>query len=134
LIVAPVREDKLLAPAAGFPAGAALDRIRQARSVVPAITHVDNSARIQTVDRARNPRLAGLLEAFAGLTGCPMVINTSFNVRGEPIVCTAADAYRCFMATDIDALAIGDYLLLKSEQPEGARASLKAYLGQFAKD
>jgi carbamoyltransferase len=134
LIVAPVREDKLLAPAAGAPAGAALDRIRQARSVVPAITHVDNSARIQTVDRARNPRLAGLLEAFAGLTGCPMVINTSFNVRGEPIVCTAADAFRCFMATDIDALAIGDYLLLKSEQPEGARASLKAYLGQFAKD
>jgi carbamoyltransferase len=134
LIVAPVREDKLLARGMRAPAGAGLDRIREARSIVPAITHVDNSARIQTVDRARNPRLAGLLEAFASLTGCPLVINTSFNVRGEPIVCTAADAYRCFMATDIDALAIGDYLLLKSEQPEGARASLKAYLGQFGKD
>jgi carbamoyltransferase len=134
LIVAPVREDKLLVRGMRAPAGAGLDRIREARSIVPAITHVDNSARIQTVDRARNPRLAGLLEAFASLTGCPLVINTSFNVRGEPIVCTAADAYRCFMATDIDALAIGDYLLLKSEQPEGARASLKAYLGQFGKD
>ncbi len=134
LIVAPVRQDKLLAPGSRGPAGPALDRIREVRSVVPAITHVDNSARIQTVDRARNPRLSSLLEAFAGLTGCPMVINTSFNVRGEPIVCTAADAFRCFMATDIDALAIGDFLLLKSEQPESARASLKAYLGQFGKD
>jgi carbamoyltransferase len=134
LLVAPVRADKLLPAGSEPPSGEGLDRIRAVRSVVPAITHVDNSARIQTVDRARHPRLTGLLEAFADLTGCPMMINTSFNVRGEPIVCTPADAYRCFMATDIDALAIGDFLLLKSEQPAGARASLEAYLSQFGKD
>ncbi len=130
LIVAPVRGDKRLATAGG----AGLDRIREIRSVVPAITHVDNTARIQTVDRERNPRLHGLLEAFEGLTGCPVMINTSFNVRGEPIVCTADDAYRCFMATDIDALAIDDFLLLKADQPEDARPNLEAYLGRYGND
>ncbi|HEY1763373.1 MAG TPA: carbamoyltransferase [Opitutaceae bacterium] len=135
LIVAPIRPDKLVP--AGTPAGGGgegLDRIRTVRSVVPAVTHIDNSARIQTVDRARNPRLTQLLEAFADLTGCPLMINTSFNVRGEPIVCSPADAYRCFMATDIDALAVGDYLMLKGEQPESGRTSLGAYLGQFGRD
>jgi len=86
------------------------------------------------VDRDRNPRLSALLEAFAALTGCPVMINTSFNVRGEPIVCTPADAYRCFMATNIDALAIDDFLLLKAEQPEGARPNLGEYLGRYRND
>jgi carbamoyltransferase len=134
LLVAPVRADKRLDPGGAATPGAGLDRIRAARSVVPAVTHVDNSARIQTVDRGRNPRLYKLLEAFADLTGCPVMINTSFNIRGEPIVCTPSEAYRCFMTTDIDALVIGDFLLLKAEQPEGARPSLEAYLGRYGND
>jgi len=134
LIVAPIREDKRLASRGDAAEAEGLGRIRRARSVVPAVTHVDNTARIQTVDRDRNPRLFGLLEAFAALTGCPVMINTSFNVRGEPIVCTPADAYRCFMATNIDALVIEDFLLLKAEQPESARPNLEAYLGRFRND
>ena len=86
------------------------------------------------MDRARNPRLCGLLEAFAALTGCPVMINTSFNVRGEPIVCTPAEAYHCFMATDIDVLVIDDFLLMKEQQPEGARPDRSAYLGRFGND
>jgi carbamoyltransferase len=134
LIVAPVRADRRSAAGDGANHADGLDRINEVRSVVPAVTHVDGSARIQTVDNERNPRLAGLLEAFAELTGCPVMINTSFNVRGEPVVCTPAEAYHCFMATDIDALVIGDFLLLKEEQPAGARPSLEAYLGKFEKD
>jgi carbamoyltransferase len=131
LIVAPVRADKRTAPRGG---AAGLDRINEARSVVPAVTHVDYSARIQTVDRGRNPRLCELLEAFDGLTGCPVMINTSFNVRGEPVVCTPEEAYNCFMATNIDALVMGDFLLLKDEQPKGSRPDLEAYLGRFTND
>ena len=134
LLVAPVRSDKLLASGDNAAEAAGLDMIRRIRSVVPAVTHVDNTARIQTVDRDRNPRLFSLLEAFAALTGCPVMINTSFNVRGEPIVCTPADAYRCFMATSIDALVIDEFLLLKAEQPEDARPSLEAYLGTYRND
>ncbi len=132
LLVAQVRGDKLVARQAGASRG--LDRILEARSVVPAITHVDGSARIQTVDRERNPRLTELLEAFAGLTGCPVMINTSFNIRGEPIVCTPDDAYRCFMTTHIDVLVIDDILLLKEEQPAANRPDLEAYLGQYGND
>ena len=134
LLVAPVREDKLLDSGGDASPDAGLDRIRRVRSVVPAITHVDNTARIQTVDRERNPRLFSLLEAFAGLTGCPVMINTSFNIRGEPMVCTPGEAYHCFMTTDIDVLVIGDFLLLKTEQPEGARPNLEAYLGRYGND
>jgi carbamoyltransferase len=133
LLVAAVRPDKRLAPG-GSGGTTGLDRIQGARSIIPAVTHVDYTARIQTVDRERHPRLTSLLEAFAGLTGCPVMINTSFNVRGEPIVCTPDDAYRCFMTTDIDALVIGDFLLLKAEQPEGGRPDLAAYLGQYGDD
>jgi carbamoyltransferase len=114
LLVAPVCDDK--------------------RSVVPAITHVDSSARIQTVDRERHPRLHALLEAFADLTGCPVMINTSFNVRGEPIVCTPSDAYRCFMATGLDVLVIDDFLLLKEAQPVSARPNREAYLAKYGDD
>jgi carbamoyltransferase len=83
---------------------------------IPAVTHVDNSARIQTVDRERNPRFHALLSEFHRLTGCPVLVNTSFNVRGEPIVCTPADAFRCFMSTDLDLLSIGDCVVWKTEQ------------------
>jgi carbamoyltransferase len=100
-----------------------LDRLRQVRSVVPAITHVDYSARVQTVDEERHGRFYHLLKRFKDNTGCPVVINTSFNVRGEPIVCTPDDAYRCFMATNMDALVIDDFLLLKKDQPRTQRIS-----------
>jgi carbamoyltransferase len=132
LLVAPVREDRRTAPPERPSKG--LDRILEVRSVVPAITHVDNSARIQTVDAVRDPRLFELLVAFEGLTGCPVMVNTSFNVRGEPIVCTPADAFHCFMATDIDALVIDDFLLLKDQQPEEARPDIRTYLGRFGND
>ncbi len=131
LLVAQVRADKRVA-AEGSATG--LDRIRDARSVIPAVTHVDGTARVQTVDQGRNPRLFGLMEAFDRHTGCPVMINTSFNIRGEPIVCTPDDAYRCFMATNIDALVIDDFLMLKEEQPEGGRASLEAYLVRYGRD
>ena len=93
-------------------------RINQIRSDIPAITHVDYSARVQTVERDVNPRYYDLIKAFGDLTGYYVIINTSFNVRGEPIVCTPEDAYRCFMRTEMDYLVLGDFILAKAEQPE----------------
>jgi len=132
LLVAPVRAERRISVDA-VP-GRGLDRINAVRSVIPAVTHVDGSARIQTVDPGRNPRLTALLEAFAERTGCPVMINTSFNVRGEPVVCTPADAYRCFLATDIDVLVIDDYVFLKEEQPAAGRPDRAAHLAQFGLD
>ncbi|WP_321816607.1 MULTISPECIES: carbamoyltransferase [unclassified Paraburkholderia] len=94
-----------------------IDRLKVVRSDLPAITHVDFSARVQTVDRERNPRLRMLLERFYDRSGCPVLVNTSFNVRGEPIVNTPFEAYRCFMRTNMDVLAIGNFYLARSEQP-----------------
>ena len=93
------------------------ERINQVRSDIPAITHVDYSARVQTVSRETNPRYYDLIKAFKALTGYGVIINTSFNVRGEPIVCTPEDAYRCFMRTEMDCLVLGSFLLRKQEQP-----------------
>ena len=87
------------------------------RSDIPAVTHVDYSARIQTVNRETNPAYYDLLTAFDRLTGCPLLVNTSFNVRGEPIVCTPQDAYLCFMRTEMDNLVIGNQILDKAKQP-----------------
>ncbi len=115
-------------------AGTGVARVREVRSDIPAVTHVDYSARLQTVDARRHPRLRRLLEAFADRTGCPMLINTSFNVRSEPIVCTPTDAYRCFMATGIDALVLGEYLLLKEEQPAANQVESGHHLQQFEMD
>jgi carbamoyltransferase len=98
------------------------------RSTIPAVTHVDYSARPQTVDAKRQPRFHRLLQAFYEQTGCPMLVNTSFNIRGEPIVCTPADAYRCFLATDMDALVLDDFLLLKSDVAEKERAGRREEL------
>jgi carbamoyltransferase len=109
-----------------------IDKLNVARSTVPAITHVDYSARVQTVDRERHGLFHTLLQRFYLRTGCPLLVNTSFNVRGEPIVCTPANAYRCFMFTQMDALALGNYLLLKPEQPELQGAA--EHLAQFALD
>ncbi len=103
-----------------------LQRLNELRSEIPAVTHVDHSARVQTVDAARNPRLHELLQAFDALTGCPLLVNTSFNVRGEPMVCSPADAYRCFLATEIDVLVIEDFLLHKADQPAAAVAAARA--------
>jgi carbamoyltransferase len=91
--------------------------VNQVRSDVPAITHVDYTARIQSVSAETNPRYHALLEAFERLTGHGVIINTSFNVRGEPIVCTPEDSYRCFMRTEIDYLVLGPFLLKKKDQP-----------------
>jgi carbamoyltransferase len=94
-----------------------VDWVNRPRSDVPAVTHVDYSARIQTVDRDRNPRLHDILTAFHKRTGYPILVNTSFNVRSEPIVCSPSDAYRCFMRTGIDILVLENWVLRKSEQP-----------------
>ena len=112
--------------------GAGLERLQRVRSPLPAVTHVDGSARVQTVDAAVNPRYHRLLSAFHAKTGCPVLVNTSFNVRGEPIVCTPADALRCFMGTQLDALAIGHCLLRKAEQP--AELALPDYASGFEPD
>ncbi len=98
-----------------------LDRLHEKRSSIPAVTHVDYSARVETVHPDTNPRYHRLLEAFARETGCPVIVNTSFNVRGEPIVCTPEDAYRCFMRTDMDYLVMGNYILDKKDQPKVAK-------------
>ena len=95
-----------------------LDRLRAVRSTIPAVTHVDNSARIQTVHSDTNPRFHALLRAFHEQTGCPVLVNTSFNVRGEPIVASPKDAYQCFMRTEMDVLVIGNFILRKEMQPE----------------
>jgi carbamoyltransferase len=99
-----------------------LDRLGAPRSEIPAVTHVDHSARVQTVGDEAQPLFRALLEAFAARTGCPVLVNTSFNVRGEPVVCTPADAYRCFMRTGLDHLVLGPFLLDKAAQPAGAAA------------
>ena len=91
--------------------------LNQPRSDIPAVTHVDYSARVQTVGADANPEFRRLLKAFHAKTGCPVLVNTSFNVRGEPIVCTPQDAYRCFMRTGMDLLVVEDRLLWKHEQP-----------------
>ena len=95
-----------------------LDRLKVIRSKVPAVTHVDYSARIQTVSAHTNERFYKLLDSFEEISGCPILINTSFNVRGEPIVFTPEDAYRCFMRTEMDYLIIENFILRKSEQPK----------------
>ena len=94
------------------------EKINQVRSDIPAITHVDNSARVQTVSPETNKPYYDIIKAFEDITGYGLIINTSFNVRGEPIVCTPGDAYRCFMRTDMDYLVLGSFLLEKGSQPE----------------
>jgi carbamoyltransferase len=110
-------------------------RVNIVRSAFPAITHVDYSARLQTVDEPRHGRFYRLLKRFEALTGCPILVNTSFNVRGEPIVCTPQEAYRCFLATDMDALVLEDFVLRKGQMPKAATdAEREKYLAQFQPD
>jgi len=131
LVVSPVAPEQQLPVGEGEAIG--LDKLKVARSRIPAVTHVDYSARVQTVDRERNPRLHRLMTRFDERTGCPVLINTSFNVRGEPIVCSPEHAYNCFMGTDMDVLVLENHLLLKSEQPEG-EVDRESYLSRFELD
>jgi carbamoyltransferase len=126
LLVADVRSDRRLPVPPGADTETGFGSLNVPRSVVPAITHVDYSARIQTVRREANPRYYDIIEAFYRRTGCPVIVNTSFNVRGEPLVCTPADAYRCFMRTDMDALVLENFILEKVHQaPVSAEESWK---------
>ncbi len=133
LLVAPVREAKRLdGSQADNERG--LDKLKQVRSTVPAITHVDYSARVQTIDEKHHPRFYRIIKSFAGKTHSPVVINTSFNVRGEPIVNSPEDAYRCFMFTNMDVLVLENCVLMKKEQPNAQEIDASAYLAEFALD
>ena len=116
---------------AGFPSNAinycleealfGIDKLNVPRSKIPAITHVDYSARIQTVHADTNPKYHAVISKFKEKTGCPLVVNTSFNVRGEPIICTPTDAFKCFMGTEMDLLAVGNFVLYKEQQDEALK-------------
>jgi carbamoyltransferase len=118
LLVAPVKRERQIPMTGDQERLWGIDKLNLPRSDLPAITHIDYSARVQTVNADTNPNYYALIREFERQTGCAVVINTSFNVRGEPIVCTPADAYRCFMRTHIDHLVLGPFLLNKEEQPE----------------
>jgi carbamoyltransferase len=132
LLVAPVREDHRTPSSPDNFTG--LDKVKAIRSDIPAVTHVDYSARIQTVDANRHGRFYRLLKSFEALTGCPVLINTSFNVRGEPIVCAPEEAYRCFLATNIDVLVLARFVLHKEQQPTLSPERVDEYLKQFSLD
>lgn len=120
-LVVPLQENKRLALPENYAELSLMERLAVQRSNIPAVTHLDFSARVQTVHQETNPKFYALLQAFAKKTGCPMLINTSFNLRGEPIVATPMDAYRCFMSTEMDFLVIGDYVYDKNDQPDRDR-------------
>jgi carbamoyltransferase len=133
LLVADVNVAKRL-PINGETSGfVGIDRLKVIRSDIPAVTHVDHSARIQTVDQ-RHGRFHRLLQRFYEKTGCPVLINTRFNVRGEPIVCSPEHAYRCFLATNMDVLVIEDFILMKDQQPRATTHQIDAYIAQFDLD
>jgi carbamoyltransferase len=135
LIVAPVRPDKRTPDAEQLMQGlSGIDKLNVKRSDLPSITHVDFSARIQTVTEELNGRYYRLIKRFFERTGCPVLVNTSFNIRGEPIVCSPQDAYRCFMGTHVDALILEDNLLLKEEQPVPSNFDAETYRTSFALD
>ena len=131
LLVADVREDLCNEMSEAETALFGLDKLNVVRSEIPAVTHIDHSARIQTVHRETNPRYHALISAFKARTGCPVLVNTSFNVRGEPIVCTPEDAFRCFMGTEMEALAIGNCYLRKDDQDPALK---RDYRGAFELD
>ncbi len=132
LLVAPVREEKRRSLTEEEEKLFGIEKLRTLRSDLPAITHVDYSARVQTVSRDRSPRYHAIIEAFERKTGCPVLVNTSFNIRGEPIVHSPGDAYRCFMLTDMDILVVGNCLMRKESQPPMSGA--EEYKKQFKPD
>ena len=133
LIVAPVKKELCTPMTQEQDQLFGIDKLNVPRSSLPAVTHVDYSARVQTVHAETNPRFHGLLSAFHARTGCPTLVNTSFNVRGEPIVCTPEDAYRCFMRTEMDVLVLENQILLKEEQPKASQSD-KAWMQHFELD
>lgn len=130
LMVAPVKEEHRTTAESKLEG---VDKVKEKRSSIPAVTHVDYSARMHTVTHS-NPRYLKLLEAFNEKTGCPILVNTSFNIRGEPIVCTPEDAYRCFLNTDMDALVVEDYVILKEENLDSSDIARTEYLKSFELD
>jgi carbamoyltransferase len=135
LLVAPVRKEIRTVPGPGEADVFGIQRLHHCRSSIPAVTHVDYSARVQTVDAERHGLLYRLMHRFYEKTGCPVLINTSFNVRAEPIVCTPEDAYRCFMATGMDVLVMGRHILHKHEQEQKlGRTERARHLAQFQLD
>jgi carbamoyltransferase len=134
LLVAPVRRALHTPVTAEQENLFGIDKLNVPRSMIPAVTHVDYSARVQTVRRADNPLYYDLIAAFGRLTGCPLVINTSFNVRGEPIVCTPEQAYTCFMRTEMDCLVMEDFIMEKREQGEGLMVEDLAWQEEFQLD
>jgi carbamoyltransferase len=134
LLVAPVRAELRREVSEGEEKLFGIEKLNVPRSTIPAVTHVDYSARVQTVRREDNPAYHELLSAFERLTGCAVVVNTSFNVRGEPIVCTPSEAFACFMRTEMDALVLGDFVLLKTEQGESAFAEGLSWQEEFQLD
>lgn len=125
LMVAPVKNEKCIPMTSEQEKLFGIEKLKVARSQIPAVTHVDYSARIQTIHKETNPRYHALLKEFKLQTGCPILVNTSFNVRGEPIVCTPEDAFRCFMGTEIEALAIGNCFLKKEDQDPNLKSNYK---------
>jgi carbamoyltransferase len=125
LMVAPVVEKRRVAMTEEQNALFGIEKLNVPRSDIPAVTHVDYSARIQTVHAETNPRYHALIDAFKDRTGCPIVVNTSFNVRGEPIVCTPEDAFRCFMGSEIDVLSVGNCFLVKDDQDPALKLDYK---------
>ena len=131
LLVADVALDKRISMTDEQQALFGINKLNVPRSTIPAVTHVDYSARVQTVHADTNPRYHALLSAFKSLTGCPVLVNTSFNVRGEPIVCTPEDAFRCFMGTELDLLVAGNVIVRKADQDPVLRYD---YKGAFEPD
>ena len=125
LLVAEVQESKRLQITEKEQLLLGIDKLNVKRSEVPAITHVDYSSRIQTVHKDTNPKYHALITKFKELTGCSVIVNTSFNVRGEPIICTPEDAFKCFMGTELDILIIGNFLLRKENQNESLKEDYK---------
>jgi carbamoyltransferase len=131
LLVADVRKDLRRSMSAEEQALFGIDKLNVARSSIPAVTHVDYSARVQTVHQDTNPKFHALLRSFKAKTGCPILVNTSFNVRSEPIVCTPEDAFRCFMGNEIEFLAVGNCITRKAEQNPALKID---YSGEFEPD
>jgi carbamoyltransferase len=126
LLVADVVKDKRRQMTADEQALFGIDKLNVPRSEIPSVTHIDYSARVQTVHKETNPRYYALIKRFKELTDCPVIINTSFNVRGEPIVCTPEDAFRCFMGTELDVLVVGNFFLSKTVQTQNLATDYKA--------
>ena len=131
LLVAEVKKNKQIEMSEKDKKLFGIDKLNIKRSSIPAITHVDYSARIQTVHKETNPKYYDLINEFKKITNCPILVNTSFNVRGEPIVCSVEDAFNCFMGTNLDILVIENFVLHKNEQD---RSLLKNYKNKFELD